>query len=48
MAYSSESCMVSKKKANKIRMKEIITKERREKLKRVFVECQKKLRETKG
>lgn len=36
MAYSSESFTVSEKKAMKIRMKEILNRERREKLKMVF------------
>lgn len=36
MAYSSESCMVSEETAKKIRIKEIMTKERKEKLKRIF------------
>lgn len=45
MAYSSESCMVSEETAKKIRIKEIINKERREKLKAIFVEYQKAYRE---
>lgn len=36
MAYSSEPFMVSEKEAMKIRMKEILNRERREKLKVVF------------
>lgn len=48
MAYSSESCMVSEEKAKKIRIKEIITKERREKLKAIFDKYQKAYREAKG
>lgn len=36
MAYSSESCMVSEETAKKIRIKEIMTRERKEKLKRIF------------
>lgn len=36
MAYSSEPFMVSEKEAMKIRMKEILNRERREKLKMVF------------
>ena len=36
MAYSSESFMVSEKEAMKIRLKEILNRERREKLKMVF------------
>lgn len=48
MAYSSESCMVSEETAKKIRIKEIITKERREKLKAIFDKYQKAYREAKG
>lgn len=36
MAYSSENCMVSEETAKKIRIREIINKERREKLKVIF------------
>lgn len=36
MAYSSEPFTVSEKEAMKIRMKEIMSRERREKLKMVF------------
>jgi hypothetical protein len=45
MAYSSENCMVSKETAKKIRIKEIITKERREKLKVIFDKYQKAYRD---
>lgn len=48
MAYSSESCMVSEKEGKKIRIKEIITKERREKIKLIFDSYQKAKRGTKG
>lgn len=48
MAYSSESCMVSEKEGKKKRLKEIIGKERREKLKLIFDLYQKAKRETKG
>lgn len=48
MAYSSETCMVSEKEAKRIRIKEIINKERREKLKRLFDQYQKAIREAKG
>lgn len=36
MSHSSESCMVSEKEAKKIRINEIINKERREKLRQIF------------
>ena len=36
MAYSSENCMVSEETAKKIRIREIINKERREKLEVIF------------
>ena len=36
MSYSSEKCMVSEETAKKIRIREIINKERREKLKVIF------------
>lgn len=48
MAYSSESCMVSEETAKKMRIKEIIVKERREKLKTIFEEYQKACREAEG
>lgn len=45
MAYSSENCMVSEETAKKIRIREIINKERREKLKVIFDEYQKACRD---
>lgn len=48
MSYSSESCMVSEKQAKQIRTREIINKERKEKLKKIFDAWQKVKKEAKG
>lgn len=48
MAYSSESFMVSKETAEKIRIKEIMKKKRLEKLKAIFDKKQKAYREATG
>lgn len=48
MAYSSESVMVSEKEAKRIRIREIMNKERREKLKLIFDRYLKAKREAKA
>lgn len=45
MSYSSETCMVSREQAKKIRIREILNKERREKMKKIFDLYQKQKRE---